>query len=184
MNSYSLQKDLSIEELISFIVTPPFSKVGIFDLETFFPQNERLKLALKLNTIIANPSFKSWIEGVPLDISNLMYDENGKAKVSIFSIAHLNDSQRMFFVSLLLNQMVSWMRRQEGTTSLKALLYMDEIFGYFPPNANPPSKQPMLTLLKQARSFGVGIILSTQNPVDIDYKGLSCLLYTSPSPRD
>jgi DNA helicase HerA-like ATPase len=173
MNSYSLQKDLSIEELISFIVTPPFSKVGIFDLETFFPQNERLKLALKLNTIIANPSFKSWIEGEPLDISNLMYDENGKAKVSIFSIAHLNDSQRMFFVSLLLNQMVSWMRRQEGTTSLKALLYMDEIFGYFPPNANPPSKQPMLTLLKQARSFGVGIILSTQNPVDIDYKGLA-----------
>ncbi len=173
MNSYSLQKDLSIEELISFIVTPPFSKVGIFDLETFFPQNERLKLALKLNTIIANPSFKSWIEGEPLDISNLMYDEKGKAKVSIFSIAHLNDSQRMFFVSLLLNQMVSWMRRQEGTTSLKALLYMDEIFGYFPPNANPPSKQPMLTLLKQARSFGVGIILSTQNPVDIDYKGLA-----------
>ena len=173
MNSYSLQKDLSIEELISFIVTPAFSKVGIFDLETFFPQNERLKLALKLNTIIANPSFKSWIEGEPLDISNLMYDENGKAKVSIFSIAHLNDSQRMFFVSLLLNQMVSWMRRQEGTTSLKALLYMDEIFGYFPPNANPPSKQPMLTLLKQARSFGVGIILSTQNPVDIDYKGLA-----------
>ena len=173
MNSYTNQKDLNIEELITHIVTPLFSKVGIFDLETFFPQNERLKLALKLNTIIANPSFKSWIEGEPLDISNLMYDENGKAKVSIFSIAHLNDSQRMFFVSLLLNQMVSWMRRQEGTTSLKALLYMDEIFGYFPPNANPPSKQPMLTLLKQARSFGVGIILSTQNPVDIDYKGLA-----------
>jgi DNA helicase HerA-like ATPase len=173
MNSYANQKDLSLEELITCIVTPPFSKVGIFDLETFFPKNERLKLALKLNTIIANPSFKSWIEGEPLDISNLLYDESGKAKVSIFSIAHLNDSQRMFFVSLLLNQMVSWMRRQEGTTSLKALLYMDEIFGYFPPNANPPSKQPMLTLLKQARSFGVGIILSTQNPVDIDYKGLA-----------
>ena len=173
MNSYANQKDLSLEELITCIVTPPFSKVGIFDLETFFPQSERLKLALKLNTIIANPSFKSWIEGEPLDISNLLYDESGKAKVSIFSIAHLNDSQRMFFVSLLLNQMVSWMRIQEGTTSLKALLYMDEIFGYFPPNANPPSKQPMLTLLKQARSFGVGIILSTQNPVDIDYKGLA-----------
>lgn len=173
MNSYSKQKDLSLEELITHIITPPFSKIGIFDLETFFPQNERLKLALKLNTIIANPSFKSWIEGEPLDISNLLYDESGKAKVSIFSIAHLNDSQRMFFVSLLLNQMVSWMRRQEGTTSLKALLYMDEIFGYFPPNSNPPSKQPMLTLLKQARSFGVGIILSTQNPVDIDYKGLA-----------
>ncbi len=173
MNFYSQNKDLTLEELISLIVTPPFSKVGIFDLETFFAQDDRLKLALKLNTIIANPSFKNWIEGEALDISNLLYDENGKAKVSIFSIAHLNDSQRMFFVSLLLNQMVSWMRRQEGTSSLKALLYMDEIFGYFPPSANPPSKQPMLTLLKQARSFGVGVILSTQNPVDIDYKGLS-----------
>ena len=173
MNYYSSGKDLTLEELISLIVTPPFAKVGIFDLETFFKQDDRLKLALKLNTIIANPAFKSWIEGEPLEISNLLYDENGKAKVSIFSIAHLNDSQRMFFVSLLLNQMVSWMRRQEGTSSLKALLYMDEIFGYFPPSANPPSKQPMLTLLKQARSFGVGIILSTQNPVDIDYKGLS-----------
>lgn len=173
MNYFTLGKDLTLEELITLIVTPPFAKIGIFDLETFFAQSERLKLALKLNTIIANPSFKTWIEGETLDISNLLYDENGKAKVSIFSIAHLNDSQRMFFVSLLLNQMVSWMRRQEGTTSLKALLYMDEIFGYFPPNANPPSKQPMLTLLKQARSFGIGIILSTQNPVDIDYKGLA-----------
>ncbi|MDZ7818348.1 MAG: DUF87 domain-containing protein [Aliarcobacter sp.] len=173
MNYYSAGKDLNLEQLISLIVTPPFEKVGIFDLETFFAQDDRLKLALKLNTIIANPSFKSWIEGETLDISNLLYDENGKAKVSIFSIAHLNDSQRMFFVSLLLNQMVSWMRRQEGTSSLKALLYMDEIFGYFPPSQNPPSKQPMLTLLKQARSFGVGIILSTQNPVDIDYKGLA-----------
>ncbi|KLE03072.1 ATP-binding protein [Aliarcobacter butzleri] len=173
MNYFKENKDLTLEELITLIVTPPFSKIGVFDLETFFAQSERLKLALKLNNIIANPSFKTWIEGETLDISNLLYDETGKAKVSIFSIAHLNDSQRMFFVTLLLNQMVAWMRRQEGTTSLKALLYMDEIFGYFPPNSNPPSKQPMLTLLKQARSFGIGIILSTQNPVDIDYKGLA-----------
>jgi len=173
MSYYSQGKDLNIEELISCIVTPPFKKIGVFDLETFFAQDDRLKLALKLNTIIANPSFKSWIEGEPLDISSLLYDENGKARVSIFSISHLNDSQRMFFVSLLLNQMLAWMRRQEGTSSLKALLYMDEIFGYFPPSKNPPSKQPMLTLLKQARSFGVGVILSTQNPVDLDYKGLA-----------
>lgn len=173
MNYFKENKDLTLEELITLIVTPPFSKIGVFDLETFFAQSERLKLALKLNNIIANPSFKTWIEGETLDISNLLYDETGKAKVSIFSIAHLNDSQRMFFVTLLLNQMVAWMRRQEGTTSLKALLYMDEIFGYFPPSSNPPSKQPMLTLLKQARSFGIGIILSTQNPVDIDYKGLA-----------
>ncbi|MBS9782525.1 MAG: DUF853 family protein [Arcobacter sp.] len=173
MNYYTQSKDLSLEELISLIVKPPFEKIGIFDLETYYPQDKRLQLALKLNNIIANPSFKTWCEGEALDISNLLYDENGKARVSIFSIAHLNDSQRMFFVSYLLNQMLSWMRRQEGTSSLKALLYMDEIFGYFPPSSNPPSKQPMLTLLKQARSFGIGIILSTQNPVDLDYKGLS-----------
>ena len=173
LNAFKEQKDLSLEELISLIVTPPFSKIGVFSLETFFAQNDRLKLALKLNGIIANPAFSTWIEGEALDISKMLYDENGKAKVSIFSIAHLNDAQRMFFVTILLNQMVAWMRRQEGTTSLKALLYMDEIFGYFPPSSNPPSKQPMLTLLKQARSFGIGIVLSTQNPVDIDYKGLS-----------
>jgi len=173
MNYYTSQKDLSMQEIISSIVTPPFTKIGVFDLDTFFAQEDRLKLALKLNAIIANPSFKNWIVGEPLDISNMLYDENGKAKVSIFSISHLNDTQRMFFVSLLLNQMVAWMRRQEGTSSLKALLYMDEIFGYFPPSKNPPSKQPMLTLLKQARSFGIGVILSTQNPVDLDYKGLS-----------
>ena len=173
LNAFKEQKDLSLEELISLIVTPPFSKIGVFALETFFAQNDRLKLALKLNGIIANPAFSTWIEGEALDISKMLYDENGKAKVSIFSIAHLNDAQRMFFVTILLNQMVAWMRRQEGTTSLKALLYMDEIFGYFPPSSNPPSKQPMLTLLKQARSFGIGIVLSTQNPVDIDYKGLS-----------
>ncbi|MGJ0358944.1 ATP-binding protein [Aliarcobacter cryaerophilus] len=167
------QRDLTLEELITLIVTPPFSKIGVFDLETFFPQSDRLKFALKINTIIASPSFSTWLEGESLDISKILYSQSGKAKVNIFSIAHLNDSQRMFFVTILLNQILAWMRRQEGTTSLKALLYMDEIFGYFPPQANPPSKQPMLTLLKQARSFGIGVILSTQNPVDIDYKGLS-----------
>src|SRR5574344_820300 len=173
MHNFKEQKDLSLEELINQIVTPPFSKVGVFDLDTFFAQSQRLQLALKLNAIIANPAFSTWIEGEPLNISNMLYDESGKAKVNIFSIAHLNDSQRMFFVTILLNEMLAWMRRQEGTTSLKALLYMDEIFGYFPPLGNPPSKQPMLTLLKQARSFGIGIVLSTQNPVDIDYKGLA-----------
>ncbi|MCT7507062.1 ATP-binding protein [Aliarcobacter cryaerophilus] len=172
-NYFKEQKDLTLEELITLIVTPPFSKIGVFDLETFSPQSDRLKFALKINTIIASPSFSSWLEGESLDISKMLYSQSGKAKVNIFSIAHLNDSQRMFFVTILLNQILAWMRRQEGTTSLKALLYMDEIFGYFPPQANPPSKQPMLTLLKQARSFGIGVILSTQNPVDIDYKGLS-----------
>src|SRR5215813_11971131 len=66
------------------------------------------------------------------------------------------------------------MRRQGGTTELRALVYMDEIFGYFPPHpANPPTKRPLLTLLKQARAQGVGVVLATQNPVDLDYKALA-----------
>lgn len=173
LSNFSDAKNLSIQTLIEQIINPPFLKVGIFELETFFASAERMKLALKLNGIIANPAFKGWIEGEKLDISKILYDENAKARVAIFTISHLSDEQRMFFVSTLLNKFLSWMRTQEGSSSLKALLYMDEIFGYFPPLGNPPSKQPMLTLLKQARSFGVGIVLSTQNPVDIDYKGLA-----------
>lgn len=173
MNYFSANRDINIEELISLIVTPPFSKIGVFSIDDFYPSNKRLELAMKINTLIASPSFKNWMEGDSLDISNLLYTKEGKAKVSIFSISYLSDKERMFFVSILLNEMVSWMRRQEGTSSLKAILYMDEIFGYFPPTQNPPSKLPMLTLLKQARSFGIGVVLSTQNPIDIDYKGLS-----------
>ena len=128
---------------------------------------------MALNNLLAAPGFSAWMEGEPLDIERLLYTPEGKPRVAIFSIAHLNDAERMFFVSLLLNQVLGWMRQQPGTTSLRAILYMDEIFGYFPPVANPPSKAPLLTLLKQARAFGVGVVLATQNPVDLDYKGLS-----------
>jgi len=128
---------------------------------------------MRLNNLLASPSFATWTQGDPLDIGSFLRLQSGKPKVSIFSIAHLSDSERMFFVSLLLNQILGWTRTQSGTTSLRAIVYMDEIFGYFPPVANPPSKQPLLTLLKQARAFGVGIVLATQNPVDLDYKGLS-----------
>jgi len=116
---------------------------------------------------------KAWTEGEPIDLERMLYGPKGKPRVAIFSIAHLGDAERMFFVSLLLLQVVGWMRAQSGTTSLRALLYMDEIFGYLPPVANPPSKAQLLTLLKQARAFGVGIVLATQNPVDLDYKALS-----------
>ena len=167
------QKDVSIEELINFIANPPFKKIGVFDVDTFYPSSERLKLAMKINALIASPSFKGWTQGVRLEISKMLFDENGKAKCNIFTISHLNDAERMFFVTLLLNEIIAWMRGTEGTSSLRAILYMDEIFGFFPPNANPPSKTPMLTLLKQARAFGLGCVLSTQNPVDLDYKGLS-----------
>lgn len=167
------QKGLSLEALIGQIATPPFSKIGVLDLDSFYPQSERMKLAMLFNNILSSVSFAAWIDGEPLDIQELLYDADGKAKVSIFSIAHLDDDQRMFFVTLLLNRFVDWMRRQRGSSTLKAVLYMDEIYGFFPPVKNPPSKTPMMLLLKQARAFGVGVVLSTQNPGDIDYKGLS-----------
>jgi hypothetical protein len=165
-------KDLDLAALIQQIQQPPFNKIGVMDIESFYPGKERFELAMSINNLLASPGFSSWMEGEPLDINNLLYTSTGKPKISIISIAHLSDAERMFMVSLLLNQVLGWMRQQSGTTSLRAMLYMDEIFGYFPPVANPPSKQPLLTLLKQARAFGLGIMLATQNPVDLDYKGL------------
>jgi hypothetical protein len=165
-------KNLDLATLIQQVQAPPVSRIGVLDIEAFFPSKERFKLAMQLNNLLASPGFEVWLEGDPLDVANLLYTPAGKPRVAIFSIAHLSDAERMFFVSLLLNQTLSWMRAQPGTTSLRALLYMDEIFGYFPPVANPPSKKPLLTLLKQARAFGVGVVLATQNPVDLDYKGL------------
>ncbi len=165
--------DLGIEILIGKIIKPGFKKIGVLPLEDFYPQEARFKLATKFNSLLASPSFSLWLQGDSLDIQKLLYDENGKAKVAIFSISHLNDNERMFFVTLLLNKYIAWMRRQSGTSALKTILYMDEIYGFFPPTKNPPSKEPMLLLLKQARAFGVGVVLSTQNPVDLDYKGLS-----------
>jgi hypothetical protein len=166
-------RSLDIPGLIAAIQKPPFDKVGVFDLETFFPASDRLGLAMALNNLLASPGYAAWLEGEPLDIQSLLYTPEGKPRLSIISIAHLSDSERMFVVTLILNEMVAWMRTQPGTTSLRALLYMDEIFGFFPPSAMPPSKMPMLTLLKQARAFGVGVVLATQNPVDLDYKGLA-----------
>jgi hypothetical protein len=170
---WSNGSDLDIAALIQKIQSPPLTKVGVMDLESFFPAKDRFELAMSLNNLLASPSFASWMEGESLDIQEILHTDSGKPRHAIFSIAHLNDAERMFFVSLLLNQVLGWMRTQSGTTSLRAILYMDEIFGYFPPVANPPSKLPLLTLLKQGRAFGLGVVLVTQNPVDLDYKGLS-----------
>ena len=166
-------QDLDLGQLITLVQNPPVSKIGVLDLESFYSSKDRFRLVMALNNLIASPGFSAWIEGVPLDIGQILYTSQGKPRIAIFSIAHLNDSQRMFFVSLLLNQVLGWMRTQSGTSSLRALLYMDEIFGYLPPLSNPPSKTPMLTLLKQGRAFGLGLVLATQNPVDLDYKALS-----------
>ena len=166
-------QDLDLAGFIQAIQTPPVARIGVFDLESFFPSKDRFAFAMKLNNLLAAPGFSAWLQGEPLSIDRMFFTAAGKPRVSIFSIAHLNDAERMFFVSLLLTQLLGWMRAQSGTTSLRTLFYMDEIFGYFPPVANPPSKAPLLTLLKQARAFGLGIVLATQNPVDLDYKGLS-----------
>lgn len=167
------QIDLSLESIIRHLQKPPFDTVGVIDVESFMPAKQRQKLALKFNALLASPSFSSWLQGAPLEIDSMLHAPDGQPRISIFSIAHLSDAERMFFVSLLFNQMLGWMRSQSGTTSLRALLYMDEIYGYLPPSQNPPSKKPLMTMLKQGRAFGLGVLLATQNPVDLDYKALS-----------
>ncbi len=164
---------LSLEAIIGNIISPPFQKIGVLPLEAIYPSAERMKLAMAFNSILASPGFSSWLKGEPLDIGKILYNRDGTPRISIFSIAHLSESERMFFVTILLNRFLNWLRLQPGTSSLRSLLYMDEIAGYFPPVAEPPSKKPMLVLLKQARAYGAGLILSTQNPVDLDYRGLS-----------
>ena len=164
---------LDLGELIMQIQTPPFDKLGVLDVNSFFPDKDRFGLAMRINSMLASPSFQTWMEGEPLDVQALLYTPDGKPRHSIFYIAHLSEEERMFFVTLLYANVETWMRAQSGTTSLRAIVYFDEIFGYMPPLGNPPSKTVMLRMLKQARAFGVGMVLATQNPVDVDYKGLS-----------
>jgi hypothetical protein len=173
MKSWRDGADLDLGELILQTQNPPIQKLGVIDLDTFFPEKDRFELSVLLNNILAAPTFQSWITGVPLDIQSLLYSPNGKPRHSVFYIAHLSDAERMFFVTLLYSAVETWMRSQAGSTSLRALICFDEIFGFLPPVANPPSKLSMLRMLKQARAFGVGQILATQNPVDVDYKALS-----------
>ena len=167
------KQDLDLAKLISSIQKPPVRKLGVFDVDTFYPEKDRFELAMAFNSLIASPNFQSWLKGESLDIDGLLYDEKGKPRHCIFYLAHLSERERMLFVTLLLEKVLIWVRGQTGTTSLRALLYFDEVFGFMPPVAEPPSKRPLITLLKQARAFGLGCILVTQNPVDIDYKGLT-----------
>ena len=171
--AWSQGRDIELSELILQTQTPPFDKLGALPVDTFFPEKERMVLAMSLNNILASPAFEIWREGQSLDIKSLLFSEDGRPRHNIFYVAHLSDDERMFFITLLLSAVESWMRTQSGATSLRALLYMDEIFGYLPPQRNPPSKQPLLRMLKTGRAFGLGLLLATQNPVDLDYKALS-----------
>ncbi len=172
-HAWQAGRNLDIASLIAEIQTPPITKIGVMDLDAFFPSKDRFALAMRLNNLLAAPGFSTWMEGEPLSAADLLYTREGRPRISVMSIAHLDDNERMFFVAMLLNDLIAWMRAQQGTSSLRAILYMDEIFGYMPPTANPPSKRLLLTLLKQARAYGLGLVLATQNPVDLDYKGLS-----------
>ncbi|MFK7986432.1 MAG: ATP-binding protein [Sandaracinaceae bacterium] len=171
--AWSVGTGLDIPTLVRQVLDPPFDRLGALPLDDFFAPKDRKKLGMKLNHLLASPSFAPWMKGDPLDVGRLLRAPDGRPRLSILSIAHLSESERMFFVTLLLSKVVTWMRAQSGTASLRALLFMDEVFGFFPPVREPPSKRPMLTLLKQARAYGLGVLLSTQNPVDLDYKGLS-----------
>lgn len=166
-------RGLDLPGLVHGIQRPPFDRVGILDLESFFPEKERFALAMRFNNLLAAPGFEAWTQGEPLDLGGLLYTPEGRPRAAVMTIAHLGDAERMFFVTRLLVETIAWMRAQPGTASLRAVLYLDEVFGFLPPVANPPSKTPLLTLLKQARAFGLGVVLATQNPADLDYKGLS-----------
>lgn len=166
-------ESLSIESLIQSVMQPPFRKLGVMQLDTLFPEADRMKLAMKLNGLAASPAFAAWSEGVPLDIDSMLFQGNGDPRAAVVNIHHLSEEERQFVVTLLLSKVVTWMRSQSGTDDLRVLIYMDEVFGFVPPTAMPPSKKPILTILKQARAFGIGLVLSTQNPVDIDYKAIS-----------
>jgi hypothetical protein len=172
-HSWSEGRPLDLTTLVGMIPSPPIRKLGVFDVDQFFPADDRMALAMKLNGLLASPSFASWALGSPLDIQSLLYSPDGRGRCAIVTTAHLSDDERQFVTSLILAKLVTWMRRQSGTTDLRAMLYMDEVAGYLPPTEKPPTKKPIMTLMKQARAFGIGVVLSTQNPVDLDYKAMS-----------
>ena len=173
INEWTAGRSLDLPTLVGMIQQPPIRKLGVFELDQFFPQKDRLAFAVRLNGLLASPSFGAWMTGPPLDIASMLKTPDGKPRCAIVTTAHLSDQERQFVTTLILSKLVTWMRRQSGTTDLRALLYMDEVAGYLPPTAMPPTKKPIMTLMKQARAFGVGVVLSTQNPVDVDYKALS-----------
>ncbi len=171
-NAWDSGIDLDLATLVGQVQTPPIRKLGVFQLDEFFPPADRTKFAMRLNGLLASPAFAAWGEGQALDMDALLFP-GGRPGCAIVSLAHLSDEERQFVVTLVLSQLITWMRRQPGTDQLRVLVYFDEVVGYVPPTAVPPAKGPILTLLKQARAFGVGLVLATQNPVDVDYKALS-----------
>jgi hypothetical protein len=173
LNEWTNGRSLDLPTLVGMVLQPPVRKLGVFELDTFFPPSDRQAFAMRLNGLLASPSFGEWMNGPPVDIQQMLFGSDGRPQCAIVTTAHLSEQERQFVTTLVLSKLATWMRRQSGTTDLRALLYMDEVAGYLPPTASPPTKKPIMTLMKQARAFGVGVVLSTQNPVDVDYKALS-----------
>ena len=172
-DAWSAGRALDLATLVASVQQPPLRKIGVLDLDSYYPPADRMKLALKLNGLLASPAFAAWLGGQRIDIESMLRTSDGRPRCAIVTTAHLDDEQRQSATSVILAKLISWMRRQSGTSDLRVLLYMDEVAGYLPPNGNPPTKPPIMLLLKQARAFGVGVVLSTQNPDDVDYKALS-----------
>ncbi|AUX43948.1 hypothetical protein SOCE26_054040 [Sorangium cellulosum] len=171
-----------LEELLADLAAPPIAAVGALEVDAFFAPKERQALARELNTLLASPTFATWRKGAPLDVAGWLERgapgapgaDAGKTPAVIVSVAHLEDDERLLVLGLLFEQLLSWVRGLSGTSDLRALVVFDEVFGFLPPHpASPPTKRPLLALLKQARAFGVGVVLATQNPMDLDYKALS-----------
>lgn len=173
LSAWTAGEHMDLPTLLTRIADPPMRKLGVIDIDQFFPKADRTALMMKLNGLLASPAFAAWSQGVPMDIEKILWDEQGRPTAAVIYLAHLSDEERQMVVSLLLSKMVTWMRTQQGTPNLRALVYMDEVYGFVPPSAQPPAKKPLLTLFKQARAFGIGVVLATQNPVDIDYKAIS-----------
>jgi hypothetical protein len=172
LDAWKRGSDLDLEALVRTVADPPFDALGALPLESFYGRDDRMKLVMALNTLLASPAFGVWTRGTPLTMEALL-GAPGAPRATILSVAHLDERQRLFVLALVASELVAWMRRQPASSGLRALLYMDEVTGILPPHpANPPTKTPLLTLLKQGRAFGVGAWLATQNPVDLDYKAV------------
>ena len=179
--AWAAGEDPDLQTLILRLVDPPFAKVGVFPLDRFFPPDDRMDLAMLLNGVVASPGFAAWTRGDPLDLDALLGGpaglparDGGRTPVHVFSLAHLADAQRQFFLALLLGRLRTWSRSQPGTSALRAVLFIDEALGCIPPDPRQPAtKAPLLAMLKQSRAVGLGVVLATQNPVDLDYKAIS-----------
>jgi hypothetical protein len=164
-----------VEALLCDVREPPMEEIGAMPIDEFLPKRERLSLATALNTLLASPTFEAWRTGSPLDVASWVAPrDDGRTPAVIVSVAHLDDDERALVLGLVLEQTLAWVRSLTGTHQLRALLVFDEVYGFVPPHpANPPTKKPLVSLLKQARAFGLGVVVATQNPMDLDYRALS-----------